>query len=282
MVRSIVAWMFVSSVMAAQAAVEWRSLDPENHLGGRKASSGYLQGKVVLVSRWGARCPPCRRKLPRLEEIWKSFKSKPFVVVGGHCKGWGDDGAVKALIKENNITFPVYENAGLALKEPDFDSIPFWYVVDETGAVKYKGSDDRVATEVIVTELTNMEVPSTVAEYRRYLDYELKNLPGRAYLRMLDFKKRFPMEAKGYAEKFKALKGDPDVEKLAELVAMARKAKDLKPFDPVKAKAQRAKALKTIENAISKYEKLKQSGNPLVVQEAKNALADLKWAKASL
>ena len=46
------------------------------------ASEGYLCGKVVLVDRWGFRCPPCRALLPRVEEIWQSFKTKPFVVLG--------------------------------------------------------------------------------------------------------------------------------------------------------------------------------------------------------
>ena len=34
--------------------------------------------KVVLVDRWGLGCPPCRKLLPRVEEIWKSFRTKPF------------------------------------------------------------------------------------------------------------------------------------------------------------------------------------------------------------
>ena len=65
MIKVILAISIVAS-SAAYGAVEWRALEEENHLGGRKASSGYLQGKVVLVDRWGARCPPCRRKLPRM------------------------------------------------------------------------------------------------------------------------------------------------------------------------------------------------------------------------
>ena len=72
-----------SSVLAA----EWKNVDAEHYLGGRKASAGYLQGKVVLADRWGAECPPCRELLPRVEQLWQSFKAKQFVVLGGHCKG---------------------------------------------------------------------------------------------------------------------------------------------------------------------------------------------------
>ena len=84
--------LFFAGVAAAASlaqAVEWKNVDADHYLGGRKASEGYLQGKVVLVDRWGAHCPPCRALLPRVEKLWQSFKTKPLVVLGGHCKGWG-------------------------------------------------------------------------------------------------------------------------------------------------------------------------------------------------
>ena len=37
-----------------------------------------------------------------------------------------------------------------------------------------------------------------------------------------------------------------------------------------------------IESAVEKFSSLKESENPHVAQEAKNALADLAWAKAAL
>lgn len=281
MIKVILAILIVAS-SAAYGAVEWRALEEENHLGGRKASSGYLQGKVVLVDRWGARCPPCRRKLPRMEEIWQSFKSKPFVVLGGHCKGWGTPDEVKKIIKDNNLTFPIYEDAGLGVGEPRFDGIPFLYVVDSTGKVLYKGRDDCKATEVLVMALTDMECPRDVQQLKKYLDFELENLPGRAYLRFNDFKKRFPQESKEYEAKFSELKNIPDIVKLSELVEFAKKVKDLRAFSPKKEKVQKAQVKRMIDSALSRYAKLKESENPLVVQEAKNALADLMWTKADL
>ena len=60
MARNLV---FVAALVCAatsHAAVRWSNVDADHHLAGRKASEGYLQGKVVLVDRWGAKCPPCR------------------------------------------------------------------------------------------------------------------------------------------------------------------------------------------------------------------------------
>lgn len=277
--KMIVAVAAVAASLTA-SAVEWKNLDDAHHLGGRKTSNGYMLGKVVLVDRWGAHCPPCRKLLPDVEKLWQSFKSKPFVVLGGHCAGWGSAEEVKALIERDSLTYSVYEDAGLATGEPQFNAIPFLYVVDETGRVIYQGRDEKAATQVIVTAITDMESPRSLVQYTRFLDFELQNLPGRAYLRMKDFQKRFPAEAKKYADKFKELSAIPDVKKLAELVEFARKAKDAPTFN-AKQKVKKLEFQKKVKAAVTKYESLKESQDPRVVQEAKNSLADLKWTIAS-
>ena len=50
------------------AAVGWKNLDKEHHLGGRVTSEGYMRGKVVLVCRWGLKFQKCRTMLPKLED----------------------------------------------------------------------------------------------------------------------------------------------------------------------------------------------------------------------
>jgi len=273
--------VFSVAFAVAASAAEWVNIDEEHHLAGRKASAGYLQGKVVLVDRWGLKCPPCRAMLPRIEEIWNSYKTKQFVVIGGHCPGWGGAEGVKALAEEKGLTYPIYEGGALAVGEPTFDAIPFLYVVDETGKVVYKGRDDRAAIQAIVQAITDNDAPKDVAQWKRFLDYELKTLPGKAYLRMIEFKKKFPAEAKEYTAKFKELEAVPDVKKLSELVAFAKRAKDAPAFDE-KQQAKKAKLQKAVKDAISKYAKLTESADARVAQEAKNSLADLKWTAAAL
>ena len=271
----------LAALAGAVDAVEWKNVDEDHYLGGRRASEGYLRGKVVLVDRWGLKCPPCRAVLPRIEEIWRSFKTKPFVVIGGHCPGWGAEEDVKKLIASAGLTYPVYEGAGLAVGEPTFNAIPFLYVVDETGKVVYYGHEERNATQAIVSALTDMESPRSLSQWTRFLDFEIEQLPGRAYLRLQEFKKKFPKEAKAYDVQFKRLAGQPDVKKLSELVAFAKKAKDIRPFGP-KDKTKKQKFETMVRAAITKYAPLKDADNPWVAQEAKNAIADLTWTLAAL
>lgn len=278
--KRIIVAIVLCALASGVGAVEWRNIDDEHYLGGRKASEGYLQGKVVLVDRWGLKCPPCRAMLPRIEEIWQSYKTKSFVAIGGHCKGWGDAEGIKDIIKQNSLTYPIYEGASLSVGEPLFDAIPFLYVVDETGKVVYFGRDDRAAIQAIVTALTDMDAPRNLAQWKRFLDFELEKLPGKAYLRMAEFKKKFPKEAKEYEAKFKELQTIPDIKKLSELVAFAKKSKDMRAFND-KQKTQRQKFVKLIKDAIPKYASLKESKDSRVVQEAKNSIADLQWTLAA-
>ena len=133
-----------------------------------------------------------------------------------------------------------------------------------------------------MTALTDMESPRNVAQWKRFLDFEVEYLPGKAYLRLAEFKKKFPDEAKAYAAKERAIHAIPDVGKLAELVDFARKAKDMRKFGE-KQQVQRKRYEQLVRDALAsaKYKPLLASENPFVVQEAKNALADLKWTAAT-
>ena len=124
-----------------------------------------------------------------------------------------------------------------------------------------------------------MEAPRSLVQWKRFLDFELQNLPGRAWQRAEEFRKKFPNESKEYAAQFKELAAVPDVKTPAALVSVAREAKDHPDFGP-KEQMKKAKLKKSMEDALRKYASLKQSSDPRVAQEAKNALADIKWTLA--
>ena len=268
-------------VFDAAGAVEWRNLDPEHQLAGRKASEGYLRGKVVMVLRWGARDQQSLAMLPQIEQIWQSFKTKPFVAIGGRCKGRGTLDEITQIAKENGLTFPIYEDAGLAYGEPGFDNPPFIYVVDCTGKLVYKGRNDKDATQAVVTSLTDMAAPRNIGQWRKFLEFELKELPGHALIRLEEFSKKFPDEAKKYDDAAAELKKIPDVKRLVDLVKFARQSKDRPPFGE-KQTSQRERFARKLDRAIKSFAPLAQSDDPRVAQEAKNAIADLKWTRAGL
>ena len=244
------------------SAAEWINVDAGHRVGGRKMSAGYLHGKVVLVYRPAVNAAV----MPRMEAVWNSFKTKQFVLLGS------------GSTPSESATFAMYRDAGLANGEPEGAAM---YVVDSTGKIVYAGSDERRATEAVVTALTDMDSPKSAAQWKRFIDSEIPVLPGRAYLRIQEFRKKFPKDAKEYDAAFSELSAVPDIKKLAELVAFAKQAKDMRTFD-AKKKHLKAKFADKLKSALSKYASLAESADPRVAQEAKNSIADIKWTQAAL
>ena len=148
---------FAAAAMAAFTvqASNWQGINEASYLGGMKIAEADLKGKVVMVDCWGRNCPPCRALLPRLQSTWESFRHKPFVLLGSHCQG-RDDEAIAAIIKENKITYPVYQFAGMAEGAPQIDGIPYIYVVDAWGKLIYNGHSLQEATEMAVNAMMDM------------------------------------------------------------------------------------------------------------------------------
>lgn len=142
-------------------AVSWKGLGESNWYSGPKITEADLAGKVVMVDKWGVFCPPCRALLPKMQEVWQSFKGKNFVLIGGHCQGRRDS-EVQALVKANKLTFPIYEGAGLAENEPSFQGIPFLYVVNHRGKVVYSGHNHNMALQAAQEAILALALPPTL------------------------------------------------------------------------------------------------------------------------
>ena len=132
----------------------WKGLEPENWYCGKKLTESSFDGKIVMVYVFSESDEDSVALLPRIENVWSAYKSKPLVVLGSH-RG-GKSAKAENLIKKAKVTFPVYEDAGRT-KEPSAGGrYPIVYVVDDTGRMIYRGRSDLEATEAIVTAIPNV------------------------------------------------------------------------------------------------------------------------------
>lgn len=254
------AMLVLSSVCGAAG---WENLDDAHRVSGRRLSSAYLTGKVVLVSR-----DPGHAK--RLQEVWSSFRGKPFIVLGTYGK------------TPEGVTFPVYTDAdlvsGLAGQ---------MFVVDALGEVVYNGAVVPDAIEASVTAMTDLAAPPDYAAWKRYFAFEAKELPGKALNRLADLKKDAKLrriafsnaEKKARMKTEKALRADPVYARLAKLEAFSAAAKDR----PANSSRRRSRISRMqVRSEIKRYEDLKKHDNPVVAREARNCLADLAYVEAEL
>ena len=139
---------------AVDLSKPWKGLEPENWYCGKKLTEKSLDGKIVMVYVFSESNEDSVALLPRIENVWSAYKSKPLVVLGSH-RG-GKSAKVANLIRKSKVTFPVYEDAGRT-KEPGAGGrYPIVYVVDDSGQMIYRGRSDLEATEAVVTAIPNV------------------------------------------------------------------------------------------------------------------------------
>ena len=282
LVAALAAWGTVG-------AYEWLNISPETRIGGRMISPGYLRGKVVLLDRRDYGDPKQANAIKQLQSVWATYKTKPFVLVGGH-HGSSSKAKVEEAIKKLGVTFPVYDDVRFikpdatpeekeAMEQTWALEKPLLTIFDSTFRKKlYYGYDERAAQGVVGSAIMAAARPMAAKQWKFLLDWEVENLPGKAYSRLKEFRSQFPKDAAKYDSFWDRARDNDDIKRLAKLVELSRCVKDR---DEASASAKRVTP-EILEKAIEKYSDLKQNADPNIAQEAKNALADIKWSASSL
>ena len=134
----------------------WENLSDDGHYCGSKLTAASFAEKVVLIYNFETSREGSYDTMARVQEIWTSFSSKPFIVVGAHHGGKSDK--AKEVAKSQKVTFPVYEGLyydGNGKKSTDSKLC----VIDHRGKIVFTGVSDRDATEALVTAIGNVGRP---------------------------------------------------------------------------------------------------------------------------
>ena len=141
-------------VPAVDLSKPWKGLEDANWYCGKKITEKALEGKIVMVYAFSEKDEDSVALLPRIEQLWFAYKTKPFVIIGSHRGGKSE--AISRIVRKSRLTFPVYEGAGRT-KEPSAGGhYPIVYVVDDAGKMIYRGRSELEATEAFVDALPNV------------------------------------------------------------------------------------------------------------------------------
>ncbi|MBV9107419.1 MAG: TlpA family protein disulfide reductase [Verrucomicrobia bacterium] len=96
-----------------------------------------LTGKPLLVEFWATWCPPCRKSIPHLNEIYSKYKSQGLQIVGITDE---DEATVKKFQKQIPMDYSVaISTPGSIYQQFGITAIPTAFLVNKGGKIVWTG-----------------------------------------------------------------------------------------------------------------------------------------------
>jgi thiol-disulfide isomerase/thioredoxin len=105
-------------------------------LGGGALDLDSLRGQVVLVDFFATWCTPCVAELPTLGRLAESLGPRGLAVVGVDIEGPAAARAVRDLIDEAGVRFPVVLDDGVVRERYRVKTLPHRVLIDRRGVVR--------------------------------------------------------------------------------------------------------------------------------------------------
>jgi peroxiredoxin len=128
------------------------------NLDGKSVTLADFKGKVVLLDFWATWCPPCRKEIPGFVELYNTYNSRGFIVIGVSMDDAEDTPDVKAFASKYKITYPILLGSGRDTDlKPAFGDLPLptSFVIARDGRIC--GRHDGLTTkEQVEREITGL------------------------------------------------------------------------------------------------------------------------------
>jgi thiol-disulfide isomerase/thioredoxin len=94
-------------------------------------------GKVIYVDFWASWCVACLQSFPLLNEMRNELKSQGFEIIAINLDKESND--AKKFLEKYPVDFPIgYDKDGFMPKKYEIKGMPFSYIIDKKGIVRYQ------------------------------------------------------------------------------------------------------------------------------------------------
>ena len=112
---------------------EWLSAKPDS------------AGKPILLEFWATWCPPCRKSIPHLNEIYEKYKDKNLVIIGVSDE---DPAAVKTFQKGTPMNYPNGISKDL-VQQYGVTGIPHAFLIGKDGKLLWRGHPMQLTDAIL-------------------------------------------------------------------------------------------------------------------------------------
>ena len=139
------------SLDAALALLELREqIQQENgftltSMDGKTYSLGGLKGRIVLLNFWATWCPPCRKEMPDMERLYRTYEKQGLTIIAVSDE---DRATVEQFLAKNSYSFPVALDPGREVNTSfSVDGIPKSFIFDREGRLAAQAIDMRTESQ---------------------------------------------------------------------------------------------------------------------------------------
>ena len=108
---------------------------------GKEHKLSDYKGKTIFLNFWATWCPPCRREMPHINELYKEYNDnkEDVVILGIASPNVGNEGSkedVKEFLHTQGYTFPVLmDEGGSQVFQYGISSFPSTFIINKDGYI---------------------------------------------------------------------------------------------------------------------------------------------------
>ncbi len=126
-----------------------------------RAQGSAGAAKVVLLNFWATWCPPCRKEMPAMEQLYRAYRDRGLVVLAV-SQDQAPLATVRRFAEELKLSFPVWhERDGLVGRQYSVPGVPTSYLIGRDGRIAYRvlGEYDWFSPEARAAVETLLRAP---------------------------------------------------------------------------------------------------------------------------
>lgn len=101
-----------------------------------KINLSDLEGKVVFLNFWASWCPPCKKEMPAIQNIFEKYNYNEEEIKVISINIQEQHNQIQSFMSSNNLSFPVIKDPGTLAQNYGVRGIPSSFFLDKEGIIR--------------------------------------------------------------------------------------------------------------------------------------------------